>query len=159
MSEETPTEALRQWYIGNTSIQLRRTMREQLDDSTVRRHLHVYYNGKHSPIRPSVILKDMRLRPRRLYSYDDHLQSVSRLSANGVFSSVDVQFNPRPLTDTLDLTLNCTFDKPYDFYVETSLVGRTIGRYGPEMKLGVTRRNAFHGAEKLDINLHGSYEW
>ena len=159
MSEETPTEALRQWYIGNTSIQLRRTMREQLDDSTVRRHLHVYYNGKHSPIRPSVILKDMRLRPRRLYSYDDHLQSVSRLSANGVFSSVDVQFNPRPLTDTLDLTLNCTFDKPYDFYVETSLVGRTIGRYGPEMKLGVTRRNALHGAEKLDINLHGSYEW
>ena len=161
MAEETPSEALRQWYIGNTSIRLRRSMREQLNDSTTRNHLRVYYNGKHSPIRPRVILKDLRLRPRRLYSYDDYLQSVSRLSANGVFSSVDFQFTPRSLTtsDTLDLTLNCTFDKPYDFYVETSLVGRTIGRYGPEMKLGITRRNAFRGAEKLDINLHGSYEW
>jgi len=159
MAEETPPEALRKWYIGNTSIQLRRSMREQLTDSTVRRHLHVYYNGHHSPLRPRVILKDLRLRPRRLYSYDDYVQSASRLSANGVFSSVDFQFTPRPETDTLDLTLNCTFDKPYDFYVETSLVGRTIGRYGPEIRMGITRRNAFHGAEKLDINLHGAYEW
>ena len=159
LADETPNEALRQWHIGNTSIRLRRTMREQLTDSTVRRHLHVYYSGKRSPIRTRVILKDLRLRPRQLFSYDDYLQSASRLSANNVFSSVDFQFTPRPLTDSLDLTLSCTFDKPYDFYIESSLIGRTIGRYGPEIRMGVTRRNAFRGAEKLDINLHGSYEW
>ena len=30
---------------------------------------------------------------------------------------------------------------------------------GPELKLGFTRRNVFRGGEKLDVNLHGSYEW
>lgn len=30
---------------------------------------------------------------------------------------------------------------------------------GPELRLGVTRRNAFRGGEKIDINVHGSYEW
>ena len=30
---------------------------------------------------------------------------------------------------------------------------------GPEMKVGVTRRNAFRGGEKIDLNLHGAYEW
>ncbi|MBQ7510319.1 MAG: BamA/TamA family outer membrane protein, partial [Prevotella sp.] len=61
--------------------------------------------------------------------------------------------------DTLDLTLNCTFDKPYDVYIETNFVNRTIGRLGPELKLGAKRRNLFRGGEILDINLHGSYEW
>ena len=51
------------------------------------------------------------------------------------------------------------FEKPYDFYIEANAIGRTSGRYGPEMKIGFTRRNLFHGGEKLDINLHGSYEW
>ena len=74
----------------------------------------------------------------------------------------EFQFTPRDTTaacDTLDLTLNCTFDKPWDFYIETNFNARTIGRMGPELKMGVTRRNAFRGGEKIDINLHGSYEW
>ena len=74
----------------------------------------------------------------------------------------DFQFTPRDTTaacDTLDLTLNCTFDKPWDFYVETTFNARTIGRMGPELKMGVTRRNAFRGGEKIDINVHGSYDW
>jgi hypothetical protein len=74
----------------------------------------------------------------------------------------EFQFTPRDTTaacDTLDLTLNCTFDKPWDFYVETNFNARTIGRMGPELKMGVTRRNAFRGGEKIDVNVHGSYEW
>jgi hypothetical protein len=72
---------------------------------------------------------------------------------------MDFQFKPREGTDTLDLNINCILEKPYDFYVETNVVGRTIGRYGPEMKVGFTKRNAFNGGEKIDVNLHGNYEW
>ena len=50
-------------------------------------------------------------------------------------------------------------DKPYDFYIEGNAIGRTSGRYGPEAKIGLTKRNAFRAGEKLDINLHGAYEW
>ena len=151
-------EAMRQWYIGNIAIQFRRSIRETLTDSIHRRHLSLFFNGKRPPIRPGVVLKNMRLFPRQLYSYDKYQETVAKINATGVFSAVDFQFTPRA-TDTLDLRLNCTFDKPYDFYFETNLNARTIGRYGPEVKVGFTKRNAFRGAELLDINLHGNYEW
>lgn len=158
MADSLPDEALRPWYIGTTSVQLRRSFAERSDTTTVRRSLRVAFKGKHAPIRPGVILRNMKLRPRQLFSYDNYMESMQKVNATGVFSNVDFQFTPRD-HDTLDLQLNCVFDKPYDFYVETNFINRTIGRLGPEVKVGVTRRNAFRGGEKLDINLHGSYEW
>lgn len=159
LADELPPLALSRWYIGNTSVSLRRSFSEPMTDSIQRRHLTILFNGKNPPIRPRVVLKNMRLRPRQLFSYQGYQETLSRINASGIFSSVDMQFTPREGTDTLDMRLNCTFDKPYDFYFEANATGRTIGRYGPELKIGFTRRNAFRGAEKIDINLHGSYEW
>ena len=158
LADSLPAEALRPWYIGKVTMQMRRSYREELTDSTGRNFLKVRYHGKHSPIRPGVILRNMKLRPRSAFSYDNYQESMQKINASGVFSSVDFQFTPRD-RDTLDLLLNCTFDKPYDFYIETNVINRTIGRMGPEVRAGVTRRNAFRGGEKLDINVHGSYEW
>jgi hypothetical protein len=159
LADSLPSEVLKKWYIGRMSISLRRNMREQLTDSTNRRFLKVLYNGKRPPLRPRVILRDMKLRPRQAYSYDNYMLSMQKVNSTGVFSQTDFQFTPRPGTDTLDLSLNCIFDKPYDVYFEANLINRTIGRLGPEAKIGFTRRNVFHGGEKLDVNLHGSYEW
>ena len=159
LADGLPEGTLDKWYIGNINVNFRKTAREQLTDSIKRRNLTIHFNGQKSPIRPPVVLRNIRLRPRQQFSYDNYLESSSNINATGVFSSTDFQFTPRPGTDTLDLSLNCVFDKPYDFYVETILNGRTNGRKGPEMRIGFTKRNAFKGAEKLDINLHGSYEW
>ncbi len=158
LADSLPPEALRPWHIGKVTMQLRRSFREQTTDSVERRFLKILYSGKHSPMRPGVILRNMKLRPRQLFSQDNYQESMQKINATGVFSSVDFAFTPRD-RDTLDLTLNCTFDKPYDFYIETNFISRTIGRMGPELKVGLTRRNAFRGGEKLDINLHGAYEW
>ena len=158
LADGLPDETMQQWYIGNIAIHFRHTMREELNDSIHRRHLSLFFNGKRPPIRPGVVLKNMRLFPRQLYSYEKYQETAAKVNATGVFSAVDFQFTPRA-ADTLDLRLNCTFDKPYDFYIETNVNARTIGRYGPEMKVGFTKRNAFRGAELMDINLHGNYEW
>lgn len=158
LTDDLPDETMRQWYIGNIDIYLRRTFMEQMTDSLNRGHLNIHYNGEKSPIRPRVLLKNMRLMPRRLYSYEKYQESIAKINATNVFSAVDFKFTPRD-TDTLDVRLTCTFDKPYDFYFETNLNARTIGRYGPEVKVGFTQRNAFHGAENLDIGLRGNYEW
>ena len=158
LTDGLPDEVLRKWYIGNIDISLRHSMREQLKDSIHHRHLNIYFNGKKPPMRPRVLLKNMRLFPRQAFSYDKYQETVSKVNATGVFSAVDFQFTPRD-NDTLDVLMNCTLDKSYDFYFETNLNGRTIGRYGPEVKVGFTKHNAFHGGENLDVNLHGSYEW
>ena len=159
LASELPDESLRKWYIGKVDVQLRKSFREQLTDSLIRRSLTIHYSGEKSPIRPAVILRNLRLRSRQPYSYEKHQESVSKINATGVFSSVDMQFTPRQDSDSLDLRLNCTFDKPYDVYSEFNAIGRTSGRYGPEARVGITRRNVFHGGENLDVNLHGAYEW
>ena len=131
-------------------------------DSTRGRLFTVRYSGKQQPIRTRALVADMKLRPRRAYSYSDYVETASKINAMGLFSMTEFQFTPRDTTaacDTLDLTLNCTFDKPWDFYVETNFNARSIGRVGPELRMGVTRRNAFRGGEKIDVNVHGSYEW
>lgn len=90
---------------------------------------------------------------RELEKPSDFLALTSNLSSRRVLLS------PLLSDDTLDLVVNCVFDRPYDVYFETNFTKRTIGRMGPELKIGFTKRNAFRGGEKLDVNLHGSYEW
>jgi len=162
LAKDVPETAKHKWYIGRININMKKTFMEQPTDSFIGRFFSIRYSGKKPPIRPRTLLADMKLRPRQLYNRNNHLESISKINAMGLFSMTEFVFTPRDTTatcDTLDLTLNCTFDKPWDFYVETNFNARTIGRMGPELKMGVTRRNAFRGGEKIDFNVHGSYEW
>ena len=162
LANDVPEVAKHKWYIGRININMRKTFMEQPTDSFRGRFFTIRFAGKKPPIRPRVLMADMKLRPRQLYSYNDYLESIGKINAMGLFSMTEFKFVPRDTTatcDTLDLTLNCTFDKPWDFYVETVFNARTIGRMGPELRMGITRRNAFRGGEKIDVNLHGSYEW
>ncbi|MBR1548859.1 MAG: hypothetical protein IJ637_09075, partial [Prevotella sp.] len=160
--EGMPVAATHKWYIGHVTIDMKKQTREVATDTLRRRTMTIIYAGKRPPIRPRVLLADMRLRSRQPYNYDNYLETMSKINAMGLFSATNFTFTPRDTTalcDTLDLTLSCTFDKPWDFYAETNFNSRTIGRMGPELRLGITRRNAFHGGEKIDLNVHGSYEW
>lgn len=162
MADSLPGQALRKYYIGKVDFDLRRTMREELNNHVTRRRFTVNFNGRKPPMRMGVILRDVKLRSGNLFSYSDYQETVNKLNSNGLFSMVNFAFTPRTpeeTSDTLDMRVTCVFDKPYDFYVETNLNGKTSGFYGPQLVVGLTKRNAFKGGEKLDVNLHGSYEW
>lgn len=158
MADSIPEEAMRRWYIGRITLDIKRQYSDQLTDSTQRRHLKIRYNGNRVPVRPRVILSNMRMFPRRLYSYQQHSNAMTNLSTLGLFSNVDFQFTPRD-NDSLDLNVLCVLEKPYDFYVQTNFLHKLSGRSGPELKVGLTKKNAFFGGEKFDVNLHTSYEW
>lgn len=162
LADNLSPQATKKWYMGRVRIEFRKQYGETLHDTITHRYLQTLFNGKHPPVRTRVVLRDIKLRPRQLFSYDDYQQSADKVASTGLFSMVNFNFTPRDTTaacDTLDLTLSCVFDKPYDFYVEANATGKTTGRVGPELVVGFTKRNAFRGGEKLDINLHGSYEW
>lgn len=158
MADSIPDEAQRQWYIGKMTVDVKREYQEQLTDSTGRK-ITFRYNGLKSPVRSRVIRSSLRhIRPDSLYSYQSHTDAVNTLSTMGLFSSVDFQFTPHE-KNTLDLNVICILDKPYDLYLQTNFVHKLSGMTGPELKVGLTKKNAFHGGEKFDINLHASYEW
>ena len=170
MADSIDSMATRQWYIGNININFRKQMMEEMTDSFVRRYLSFRYVGKKMPIRAGVVLRELKLRPRQLYQVDNETAAKQGLQSMGLFSYTNLQFTPRSTQvvdslghvehrDTLDANIDLVFDKPYDFYVEANAKAKTTGRVGPELVVGLTKRNAFRGGEKLDINLHGSHEW
>lgn len=159
---DMPDEARRQWYLGKMKVVLRRSNMEQITDSIVHRNLSVYYSGKKPPIRLRTILRDMKLRRRQLFSQSNYQESAAIVNSLGLFSVSTFAFTPRDTTaacDTLDMTLNCVFDKPYDGSIEANYAIKSNDRTGPGLVLGITKRNAFRGGEKLSVNLKGSYEW
>ena len=170
MADSVAPEAKRQWHIGNIRLNFRRQLMEELTDSFARRYLTLRYSGKKIPIRPGVVLRELKLRPRRLYQVDNENAAKAGLQSMGLYSYTNIKFTPRSITtqdslgnvqyrDTLDADIDLVFDKPYDFYVEANAKGKTTGRVGPELVVGLTKRNAFRGGEKVDFNVHGSHEW
>lgn len=162
MANDIPLRAKHKWYIGKMDVDISKKFMEELHDSLRFRRLTVHYNGRRPPIRLRVVLKDMKIHSLQAYSYDKYLESANKITNSGIFSMSDFQFTPRDSSatcDTLDMRLNCVLNKPYDFYVESNYVNKTNGRTGPGLVLGFTKRNAFRGGEKLDVNLKGSYEW
>lgn len=170
MADSVDDRATRQWYIGKIHVNFRKQYMEELKDSFARSYLSFHYNGRKMPIRPGIVLQSLRLRPRELYRVRTEERAKTGLQEMGLFSYSSIQFTPRSVQtldslgnvvyrDTLDANIDLVFDKPYDFYVEANARGKTTGRVGPELVVGLTKRNAFHGGEKLTVNLHGSHEW
>lgn len=137
------------------------------------------------PIRTRIILSDTKLRPGMLFSQDAYEESLNALAAKGVFSSIDISFKKRYEEDgslhlvadtigvrrgsdsldtragagVLDMTVTAVLDKPYDVTFEANGTGKTSGRVGPGVRVGLTKRNAFHGGESLTLSAGANYEF
>lgn len=155
-------EVTRKWYVGRVNVNLRSQLAEQLTDSLVRRSFTLRYALRKSPLRPGVFYNGLEMRSGQLYSLAKQEASSGYLRSTGLFTYNNFRFTPRNASDTcdtLDLDIDCVFDKTYNFYVNANAKGKTSKRIGPELVMGLTKLNAFRGGEKLDVNVHGSYEW
>ncbi len=153
---------LKQWRIGKITVNLQKNFMEELRQHRKKQGFDLNFNGRHSPLRGRVIANDLQFRPGDLYQQSKHTETMERLNATRLFTASNISFKPSNSTDTcstLNVTLDFLFDRPYDFYVEAYGRGKTTGKYGPELVVGVTKRNAFRGAELLNVRLHGAYEW
>lgn len=162
MADSVSDKALRKWTIGTINFNLQRQFIDSLTQHKRFRDIIVNYNGSHIPLRLRAITNDLKIWPGTVYNNELFEKSQQQLNGSGIFSATNFTFTPRDTTDTcniLDMTINCIFDKPYDFYIEAYGKGKTSGRYGPEAIIGLTKRNVFRGGEKLNLRIHGSYEW
>lgn len=180
-ADSLPENALRKWVIGKTTVTIKRTSREALTDSLTRRFLHIQYGGKKVPLRPRIILADMKMRPGDLFSQDAYQESLNNLSTKGIFSTAEIIFKPRMLNDStymevpdtivdkdgesranarvLDMTINTVLDKPYDFSLQANVMGKTNKRVGPGLTATFSKRNAFRGGELLSLSASANYEF
>lgn len=181
LSDSLPDDAMRRWVIGTTTLSLKRQAFEQATDSIHHRFLTIKFGKPKPPVRPRVLLQQMRLRPGSIFSQDAYQESLNNLTAQGMYSSVGIAFAPRRNADgttklvpdsikslrgesragagILDMTINAVLDKPYDFSFGANAIGKTNGRIGPGVSATLTKRNAFRGGELLSFNVGANYEF
>lgn len=156
------SRALRTWTIRNINVNLRRNMFEKIDTTSHGRSIRIHYNGSKSPLRRRVLSNQIKLKKGELYSISLQEETQQRLNATGIFSQTRLSFVPVDSSahcQQLDMVADCVFDKPYDFFIEAYGKGKTSGKFGPELIMGLTKRNAFRGGELLNLRINGSYEW
>lgn len=160
--EGLPPAVNKQWYIGKTTVNLRKNNDYTLKDTLQIRHLRINFTGKKPPLRPGVLFHNFRLRHGDLYSQEKQRQSQENMARMGVFSSVDMQFVPRDTSatcDTLDVVLSATFDKPLDVELEVNATSKSNDQVGPGLSFGIAKKNVFRGGETFSVKLDASYEW
>ena len=160
--------AQRPWYIGDTYINIRDARAMAADSAAKfntlcsRRGTTYTWMGKDIPLKPRLWRSAIMHRKGERYSLTDQQATVSKLSALGIFSGLDVNYIPRDTTascDTLDLYINTVMSKPYDSSFEVNATLKSNQQIGPGVKYELAKRNAFRGGETVSWNIFGSYEW
>ncbi len=163
-SPDMPENARRQYYIGKTFISLYRNEETELTDSMVKRGLTIYYTPYRGrpALNPKAMWQYLRYKHGDLYSQSRMQNVQDHISDMGVFSMLNVKYELQdtlPSCDTLDVMFTARLDKPYDAEFKGNIATKSNGLLGPGASFSMSRQNAFRGAEKLSLELDGSYEW
>lgn len=158
-----PQEALRTYYIGNTSVYLTGYNGEQPTDSMQTRNFTVHYAGDKPGLRYGVLRKRFLYRSGEQYSQIKQNYTQEALARLGVFKFSEFRYIPHMndsiVTDTLDVRVNATFDLPYDSELELNVTTKSTKQTGPGAIFNLSKKNFQRMGASLNLELKGSYEW
>ncbi|MDE5843147.1 MAG: BamA/TamA family outer membrane protein, partial [Muribaculaceae bacterium] len=113
-------------------------------------------------IRPGMIPSCITFREGKLFSVRDMDRTQSRLARLGIFGNIQIQPVPADtsgLDNEIDVYITAQYDSPMEASIEVNATSKSNSYIGPGVILGLTNHNIFGGAEKLSVQLTGSYEW
>lgn len=129
-------------------------------DTTIFQAIHLLGKESDMNIRPRVIANSVFLRKNEIYSRRNHKITLNRLMSIGNFKFIQVKFTESDTTapGLLDVSILMTPMQKHTFRAEVELVSKSNNYTGPRMNLSILNRNAFKGAEFLNLNMAGSFE-
>lgn len=154
-----PSEALRTYYLGNTTVRMTGYNGEEPTDSVRLRDFTIHYSGEKPGLRFGVLRNRFIYRKGELYSLRRQNYTQEALSRLGVFKYNEFQYVPRLGTDTLDVNVNTLFDLPYDSELELNATMKSTKQTGPGAIFKLSRKNFRRMGASLNLELNGSYEW
>lgn len=163
LAENTPDLAKLRFRTGDiyTVLQRRSTRHPGTPDTilTKKGDLIVYRPQK---LRPNMIPACIAFREGRYFSVRQMDNTQARLSRLGIFSDIRIQPVPADTSQDnplLDVYITCKYERPIEASVEANLTSKSNSYLGPGVILGLSHNNLFGGAERLNVQLSGSYEW
>lgn len=158
-----PSNAMKQWYIGNTCISLQKNRRDSLANKDIReKDRCIRFSGNKSPVRTNVLARNILFNKGELFSQAKIDESNDMMNRLGIFSNLEYNLLPRDTTqtcDTLDIEMNAVLDKPIDGEIEANFKSKSNDQMGPGISVGFSKKNFFRGGETFSVKLNGSYEW
>lgn len=154
-----PPEALRTYYLGNTTVRMTGYNGEEPTDSIRLRDFTIHYAGDKPGLRFGVLRNRFIYRKGERYSLRRQNYTQEALSRLGVFKYNEFQYIPRGTTDTLDINVNTLFDLPYDSELELNATMKSTKQTGPGAIFKLSRKNFRRMGASLGLELNGSYEW
>ncbi len=164
LKDSIPKNALTVFRINKVYINQNYSLNERRVDST--KDTLIYENmvflGKEArmAIRPKVLSKSIYLRKNEIFSRQNHTITLNRLMSMGNFKLVQINFSENSAAEPglLDVNILMTPMSKHTFKAEMDMVSKSNNYTGPRMNLSILNRNAFNGAELLNLNLAGSFE-
>lgn len=164
LKPDVPENALKAYQIQNVFVNQNYSLNDdvsQYSNDTVMCQNAVFVGSKEQMnISPDVILRSVYLRKNEIYSRENHNITLNRLMSMGNFKFVQLKFSDSDTTASgfLDVTILMTPMPNYTFRAEMDIVSKSNNYTGPRMNLSILNRNAFKGAELLNLNMAGSFE-
>ena len=164
IKDSIPKNALTDYRINNVYINQNYSLnegRKNTTNDTVTVQNIVFFGKEASmTIRPKVLSKSIYLRKNEIFSRQNHIITLNRLMSMGNFKLVQVNFSENNALGPglLDVNILMTPMPKHTFRAEIDLVSKSNNYTGPRVNLSVLNRNAFNGAELLNLTLAGSFE-
>ncbi|MEK7718647.1 MAG: BamA/TamA family outer membrane protein [Bacteroidota bacterium] len=164
LKDSIPKNATTAFRINNVYINQNYSLDERRKDTTKDTVMvqNIVFFGKEArmTIRPKVLSKSIYLRKNEIFSRQNHIITLNRLMSMGNFKLVQINFSENNASGPglLDVNILMTPMPKHTFRAEVDLVTKSNNYTGPRMNLSILNRNAFNGAEILNLNLAGSFE-
>lgn len=160
VADDVPSWALKSYVTGKITTIIRRNDQAGTPDTFTTAKGEVIQMVP-SRLRRKLIPECIAFRPGRTLTVRQMNNTQTYLSRLGIFNSIEINAMPdttatRP---TLDVTIDCTFDKPVEVSLEANVTSKSNSYLGPGLVLGLTNKNLFGGGEQFSLRLNGSYEW
>jgi len=164
LKDSIPEKVLTVYRINNVFIDQDYSLDEDEADrpKDTLRYQGNYFLGKKSEMKigPKAISRSIYLRKNEIYSRINHNITLNRLMTMGNFKFVRIKFSDSDTSAAgfLDVTILMTPMPEHTFRAEMELVSKSNNYMGPRLNTSLMNRNAFKGAELLNVSLAASFE-
>ena len=160
---QLPQEVLSSYRIGQIVVHLSKSSDSVMAMPDPFRYKDLLFFSRGADyLNPEVIHNAIYLSPGDLYSRNAHQRTMTRLNNLGVFSYVRINYLPSArdsLARELDVRIELVLANQITLNLEADMVMKSTGFVGPALTIGTLNSNAFGGAEKLQVDLVGGFEW
>lgn len=159
LAPNIPDAMLASYTTGSITTRIHRNQGGGTPD-TIQTRRGTLIQMKPSKLRKNLIPECIRFRQGHTFSVRHMNRTQTNLSRLGIFNDIGIKVTPDSAKyRTLNVEIDCTFDKPLEASIELNATSKSNSYLGPGINLRLTNHNIFGGGEQLSIDLRGSYEW